>query len=762
MRLLLLLIFTGITGLIAQSDEQAWRETATNADLPDSTRFQALDGLGTTYRLGLIDSTLKYARLYKELASNSRIASAPGKALLLFSLYHTQKGDSALARQLLEEGTEICVAEGEAEYAAIRIRDVAKYYMNREIYPAARPYWQYGAKIGEAAGNLRWWGIHTANTGLTYEREGESKLAISHYEKSVALFKESGDSTLEAWSLDGLGRVFHLILRENEKALGYYQRAFEIRKASGNDLTAAGTKVNMAGVYMGQGDYAKGLPEYQEALSTVVNGERQDAVAKGFQAVILSNIGEIYSRQEAYTIALDYFEQGLEVARESKVKRHIARLLYSTAASQNQLGEDSLAFTYAEEGLALARETGIKMLEAQTLDVLGGIYQARGEIQRAKETYQASLALSVELEGKWEQTEALFSLASLSRAEGANGKAIDYAKKGLLIAQETEAIGQVARITDVLWQSQQALGQHEAALQSYQLHIEARDSINREENQRATFEFEYTQKALQDSLSFVQQQADTELGYQKQLAQRNYLLFGGLAIALLGGLGFYFFQQRRLREKEIAHQKEMLKSTILTQENERQRIAQDLHDSVGSKLNVMNLFLHQLSKRNAEGQEEITDMIGVIDDTLQTTRRISHDLLPPTLDKFGLATAIEEMQEPLLQTGGPELKFEVEGERPDSISSLIELNLFRIIQELLSNSLKYADAQSIEMRLIHSPDKIIAHYRDDGKGFDPKSIKAQKGLGMQNIQSRLQMIEGQMDLQSSPGQGVVVQVEVEV
>ncbi|MEM9986384.1 MAG: sensor histidine kinase, partial [Bacteroidota bacterium] len=293
-------------------------------------------------------------------------------------------------------------------------------------------------------------------------------------------------------------------------------------------------------------------------------------------------------------------------------------------------------------------------------------------------------------------------------------------------------------------------------------YIEARDSVNREENQRATFKFEYQQQALQDSLAFVERQAQTELAYERKLAQRNYLLLGGLGLALIGGLGFYLWQQHRLRQKELAHQREMLNSTILTQEKERQRIAKELHDSVGSKLGVMNLFLHQLNRKSPEAQPDVQEMLGVVGETIQTTRRISHDLLPPTLETFGLGTAIQELEDQLGQTRGPQIKVEIKGERPEGIPPLTELNLFRILQELLNNTLKYAQAQHISLRLIQSSDKLILQYRDDGQGFDPQDSENQKGLGTQNIQSRIQMIGGKMDLQTAPGQGVQVQVEVGV
>jgi len=230
---------------------------------------------------------------------------------------------------------------------------------------------------------------------------------------------------------------------------------------------------------------------------------------------------------------------------------------------------------------------------------------------------------------------------------------------------------------------------------------------------------------------------------------------------------FFTFSQNKLRshqlkaeQAKLAHQQELLNGIIRTQEQERARIAKDLHDEVGSRLNVMHLFLHQLTRKAPEAKDRIAEVLEVITETIQTTRRISHDLLPPTLEKFGLATALEEFIEQLKQADDLEINCEHEGERIRGFVPEIELNLFRIAQELLQNTIKYAQADHAYLHLQQTPDKLILRYRDDGIGFDPCAPGAQKGLGLQNIESRLQMIGGTWHLRSQPGQGVQVRIEV--
>ncbi len=246
----------------------------------------------------------------------------------------------------------------------------------------------------------------------------------------------------------------------------------------------------------------------------------------------------------------------------------------------------------------------------------------------------------------------------------------------------------------------------------------------------------------------------------------------GIGIMLLLALAFvlfFSFSQNRLRkeqlqaqEAKLAYQEDLLRSNILTQEAERERIAKDLHDEVGSKLNVVHLYLHQLARRSPEANESIKELLEVVGDTINTTRRIAHDLLPPTLENFGLAVAIEEVCDRVQQTEQLTIDYEHEGERPLVMDKSIEVNLFRIFAELLSNTLKYAQAELVTVRLWQQAEQLTLHYQDNGKGFNWKDRATQKGLGMQNIASRLQMMDGQQEWLTADGHGMQTKIMVKL
>ncbi|MEM9985449.1 MAG: tetratricopeptide repeat protein, partial [Bacteroidota bacterium] len=640
-------------------------------------------------------------------------------------------------------------------YVASATLLLGEFYFTKSRYSRALEYYRRSMDAYQAIEDQAGVAEVLRVMGGVYHEQGKLDQTLKNYRQSLAIWETLEDRVQLAVTLINLTNA-NIEVEDYEQALIYLTRALETSQA-GDPPGTRGMLFNSAATYYStQGDYAKSLDYYFQCLK--INEERNNQ--EGIAATLF-NISIVYENQEKLEQALQYNLRVLEIAENHDIPILQALSLNRVAGLYKDQQNYEAALEYAERGLKANQKFGLQRGVAFAMGLMGQIYYGLDEDRQALKYLQMGL----DVEGLSNSMLAYLhgNMAEIYHESANLPLALYHGQKALASVESgtgEESLGYRSQAAKRLYQIYDDLNKPVKALRMYEFHIQNRDSLeqlkNTKENQRATFQFEYERKSLQDSLAFVQQQAETELSYQKQLAQRNYLLFGSLGLALILGLAFYFWQQRRSREKEITHQKEMLNSTILTQENERQRIAKDLHDSVGSKLSVMNLFLHQLTRRSPEAKDELDDMLGVVGDTIQTTRRISYDLLPPTLASFGLAQAVEELGEQLAQADGPAINVETEGERLKNLDPLIELNLFRVVQELLNNTLKYARAQSVNIRLVQGPDKLILQYEDDGRGFDPASSLNQKGLGMQNIRSRLQMIEGKMDLQSAPGQGVRV------
>ncbi|MEP2935263.1 MAG: histidine kinase [Gilvibacter sp.] len=233
-----------------------------------------------------------------------------------------------------------------------------------------------------------------------------------------------------------------------------------------------------------------------------------------------------------------------------------------------------------------------------------------------------------------------------------------------------------------------------------------------------------------------------------------------LLIMALALVAFFYFSRRKFvsaqlenAKMEIDHQKEMLQATILTQEEERKRIAQDMHDAISSKLNIVSLNTNVLLDGGVTAQESkqmLETILSISDTTLENSRRIAHDLLPPVLEKFGLWAGLEELKNDFNRASNGLI--ELNGGYEKCLEAKEELHVFRIVQELVNNSIRHGKATKINMTIACSP--FALDYKDDGCGIDLTDKNKRVGLGMKNIQSRCDIIKATTELASQPGKGI--------
>ena len=244
-----------------------------------------------------------------------------------------------------------------------------------------------------------------------------------------------------------------------------------------------------------------------------------------------------------------------------------------------------------------------------------------------------------------------------------------------------------------------------------------------------------------------------------------YTSLGFVLMALVLILFFYFSRKKIIqyeldkRDMIIAHQKQLLSSIINTQELERKRIAQDLHDDISSNLNIVSLNSYFLLKENLSATEinEITNnIINLTKKSLDNSRRIAHDLYPPVLERFGLEAGIREICYDFSTTKAVSIDFKNDVEFKN-VSQENQVQIFRILQELISNSMRHGKAKNINIHFKTSKDKkMFCEYTDNGIGFDAKLSENQKGLGMKNIESRIDFIDGFIEFESKPNKGLKV------
>jgi len=251
------------------------------------------------------------------------------------------------------------------------------------------------------------------------------------------------------------------------------------------------------------------------------------------------------------------------------------------------------------------------------------------------------------------------------------------------------------------------------------------------------------------------------------MGESNSIIFiyfiGTLGMLLLALSIFFFFvtyqkrmlkKQLELNETKAKQQEEILRNTISAQEKERKRIAQDLHDEVGAMLSVVKLNVGRIEKKSEEpmAKELAGETKTYLDEVITQVRRISRSLLPPSLEKFGLYFALEELANWVNKSEQLKIVCWKSGEQ-FRFESKKELAVFRIVQELLNNAIKHSNASTILINARFSANKnLMISVADNGKGFDLKE-KMNAGLGLKNLESRSQIMDAKFKMKSTPGKG---------
>jgi signal transduction histidine kinase len=248
------------------------------------------------------------------------------------------------------------------------------------------------------------------------------------------------------------------------------------------------------------------------------------------------------------------------------------------------------------------------------------------------------------------------------------------------------------------------------------------------------------------------------------------LITGTLVIVILVVFLFLFviIYQRRmiknqvvLRQLQDEKQIDLLNAVFETQETERKRLAEDLHDSVGQVLSAIKLNLHRLNKvnKNEDPKNLLADTRKLTDECIQEIRNIIHNVLPPVLTDFGLIDALQALCDKLGHNTDIKITF-TKNLADERFPSEIELTLYRMAQELFGNAVKHSGASSIQLLLTKETDLLVMSFSDNGKGFDMENVK--HGFGLKNLQSRAQLINGKIHTYAKPLNGTLTTIKVMV
>lgn len=278
-----------------------------------------------------------------------------------------------------------------------------------------------------------------------------------------------------------------------------------------------------------------------------------------------------------------------------------------------------------------------------------------------------------------------------------------------------------------------------------------------EEIARLREEFEAEQRELEINNLILEKEAES---FQKRLSITIALALGSLVF-----LGFVSYRTRMAKQEletqsrieRLEKEKEVLslQTMLFAQEEERQRIARDLHDSIGALLSTAKLHMNNIEEevRSLSNLNFFGKTREIIDNASKEVRRVAHDMMPSVLMKLGLEEGLEDFFEKVRASESITVNFTYD-ELPSRLENQKEVMLYRMLQEMVNNTLKHANASEIKLMMKVIDNQLVIDYKDDGAGFDTNKLKDQTNFGLSGLQSRAKFIGSEFELFSAPNQGV--------
>ncbi|NTW33561.1 MAG: tetratricopeptide repeat protein, partial [Bacteroidetes bacterium] len=523
---------------------------------------------------------------------------------------------------------------------------------------------------------------------------------------------------------------------------------------------------NIGNIYNVQSNYPKALEYYQKSLRLNEKLGNKKGISECY-----NSIGAVLDEQGNLSQSLNYYEKSLKINQELGNKKQISGSYNNIGVIYNELKAYSKAMEYFLKSLQIYEELGDKKGISINYNNLGNIYKEQFLYTKALEYYQKSLNIYKELGDKEGISSVTNDIAGLYIILKDYKSAFEYAQKALTTSIE---IGALERKQDAYYNLStlfDATGDIKKALFYYKLYSETKDSILNTENQNRIIEMEakYQSEKKEKEISLLNEQTknqDLKIGQEKEKKQNQLIIFIAslIFIILFSVLLYSRYRHKQKNAMTIAmaeQQKLRFKEVIEAQELERKRIAEDLHDSIGLILATAKFNMTELEDivtfKEAEDESILKNSIILVDEAFQEVRNISHNMMPSALTELGLVTALKELISKMNKSHKLHIDLKIYG-FDERLNELVEITVYRIVQEIISNIIKHAEATVVDIILKKENTEINLNIEDNGIGIDKNKIEKSSGIGWKNIFSRVTMLNGKINIDSKHNLGTTINI----
>jgi signal transduction histidine kinase len=600
-----------------------------------------------------------------------------------------------------------------------------------------------------------------------------------------------------------------LAATDTAQALRYARQALALSQAAGFGYGLAHSWLQLSGLAILRHDNARAA-RYgalaQAAAAPLYRRQPAPRLAR-LLAAIANNRGNVADRQGQYAAAVrNYLQAATYLAPLPEASRTLLTVYTNLGNSLLAANQPTEATRYWQLAAALAPRTGSvpellpvylqlarlhlqqarpdsagralraarpllsggELYADQYYGTLGQYYRRTRQPAAARQAFEQAVSYARRKGAADNEAKLLFELGLVAAETGDRPAARASLERSLTL---TEQLGDPRQLADNLeglaWLAEQG-GQWAEALRYYRRSHALRDTLagTAVRAQVAQLETRYRTRQQAAQLRTLRQ---TQAAEQLVLRQQRRLNAVYLALLLtLVAAGVLATALLRYRQRQAARQREQEKALLTAQavlqgqEEERRRLARDLHDGLGGMLSTVKHYLASARHRAAEPAEAtnlVTQSIEHLDSSIGELRRVARNLMPEALLAFGLKQALQDLCASTQQAGPARVQLHTHG-LETRLPQKLEVELYRLVQELLNNVLKHAQAQEVLVQLMRHGPELHLVVEDDGRGFDPAA--ASTGVGLRSVQARARYLGGTLEVQSAPGQGTSFSLELRV
>jgi two-component system, NarL family, sensor kinase len=577
-------------------------------------------------------------------------------------------------------------------------------------------------------------------------------------EKALQLYTKTHQLSLKVNYKDGAYKsllysgIVYSNIGKYDSAQSYYNKTINYCKNFKIQIGEAKGYANMANIYQFRGDYPNAIRNYISSIKIFEKTKDSTIISQSYQ-----NLSAVYTEIKNRKLEFFYLKKAEQFVPKANIVQRA--LLYGDIGlgllRQNNFPESLFYFKRAE---AIAIKANNNELWFYATRNLGEYYRIKKEYAKAIPFYEkafeyADYAVDIIRKGDlmYIVSAVYFKLGNYSKALELVNQSLEMARKIGSADLRSKSLKNLAMIYNKLNQPQKAYNYLE---ESYII----LDTVFSQKHLKETsilqtqFETEKKDKSIAEQQIKLKQQELNLIKNQKE--KQLYFIISLILIVLSFGIWYFFKQRQNIKNKEIItlqqqHEIATLEALMDGEENERRRIAQELHDGLNGDLSAIKLRLSTLedSGLSTIDAENLTKVIDMIDESCAQVRSISHNLMPASILEYGLIETVKEYCIKINNSKSFRIDFQFFGNYK-ALSKKNETVIYRIIQELITNILKHSKGTEAIIQFNYREDELFITVEDNGIGFDKNAIS--QGIGHKNIKTRIDFLNAQLDFDSSP------------